>query len=590
MRQTMSAIDLSRELEKIITQANVRAVFQPIFNIITNQIHGFEALSRGPEHSPLHSPIPLFQTAEHLGRLSELETLCRSISIEGFHKRQLDGKLFINISPKALLDPHHPKGLTLQLVQRLGLSPSDVVIELSEQYKADDIDLLKSCLNHYRQQGFLTAIDDLGAGYSGLRLWSELAPDYVKIDRHFIHQIDNNAVKQEFVRSIVDLCQSLTCKVIAEGIETTKELTVLKQLGVTYCQGYLLGRPSDAPVHEIPLECTSLISQVQTRFCETAESICHSAITASSDTKLKHLSQSFLDNPALQALVITQGEEAKGIVSRHYLLEIFSTPYGRALHENYPALAIMDKNVLQIDASAPLSNVSQLLTSESANTIAQQFIILKNGALLGIGHTKDLLQRITEHRVKTARHANPLTSLPGNVPIQEELRRLKQQGKAFYLAYFDLSHFKPYNDIYGFCRGDEVIREVAALLTQHQEESCFVGHVGGDDFVMIATHARIVEQCQGLIEDFERGKRFFYCDDHWQQASMMANDRQGKQVLHPLLSLSVGILPPALTYSATEDELSRLSAKAKKLAKAAVTGFCLLQETSATKLRALDYA
>ncbi|MBB1268203.1 GGDEF domain-containing protein [Shewanella sp. SR44-3] len=572
----MSAIELSHELNKIIATANVRAVFQPIFNIITNQIHGFEALSRGPEHSPLHSPVPLFQTAAHEGRLSDLETLCREIAITGFEQRKLEGKLFINISPKALLDPNHPKGQTLQLLQRLGINPSDVVIELSEQYKADDIDLLKSCLNHYRDQGFLTAIDDLGAGYSGLRLWSELAPDYVKIDRHFIHQIDSNAVKQEFVRSIVDLCQSLTCKVIAEGIERAEELTVLKQLGVTYCQGYLLGRPSDAPTQMMPAKYTSLVAQVHARFCETAEILCQNATTVSAKTKLKQLSQAFIDKPSLQAIVIADNDLVQGIVSRHYLLEIFSTPYGRALHENYPAVAIMDKNVLQIEASAPLSSVSQLLTSEAANTVAQQFIILRQGQLLGIGHTKDLLQRITEHRVKTARHANPLTNLPGNVPIQEELKRLKLQDKSFYLAYFDLSHFKPYNDIYGFCRGDEVLRELGQLLSQYQAEDAFIGHVGGDDFVMISTDEQIICHCQQLILKFEQAKQSFYSDEHWLTQSMFANDRQGHGVDHPLLSLSVGLLSPQVTYAITEDKLSRLSAEAKKQAKLAKSGFYLL--------------
>ena len=150
----MTSLDLAKELDKIISKAAISPLFQPIFNILEHKIHGFEALSRGPEHSPLYSPVPLFQTAEHQGKLSELETLCRRISLEQFKLRQFQGKLFINISPKALLDPAHPKGMTLQLLQQLGIAPSQVVIELSEQYPADDIDLLKSCLNHYRSQGF----------------------------------------------------------------------------------------------------------------------------------------------------------------------------------------------------------------------------------------------------------------------------------------------------------------------------------------------------------------------------------------------------------------------------------------------------
>ncbi|MGI2013397.1 GGDEF domain-containing protein [Shewanella oncorhynchi] len=573
----MTSLDLAKELDKIISKAAISPLFQPIFNILEHKIHGFEALSRGPEHSPLYSPVPLFQTAEHQGKLSELETLCRRISLEQFKLRQFQGKLFINISPKALLDPAHPKGMTLQLLQQLGIAPSQVVIELSEQYPADDIDLLKSCLNHYRSQGFLTAIDDLGAGYSGLRLWSELSPDYVKIDRHFIHQIDSTPVKQEFVRSIVELCQSLTCKVIAEGIETQEELAVLKQLGIVYCQGYLLGRPEVLPCRAMKATLVPSNTQIQPRYSESAESLCTSAITVVPTLKLKFLSDTFISQPALQAVVVVDNQLPLGIISRATLLELFSTPYGRALHENHAVSEVMDPQVIQIEANEPLSIVSQLLTSESANTVAQQFIILRRGKLLGIGHTKDLLQRITEHRIKMARHANPLTDLPGNVPIQEELKRLKIQKKHFYLAYFDLCNFKPYNDIYGFCRGDEVICEVANLLLKYKSDNCFVGHVGGDDFVIISTCEHMISRCQRILADFETHKHLFYSADHWLAQEMLADDRKGEACYHQLISLCVGILPPALTFNAHEHSLSTLSARAKKQAKSANNGFYLLE-------------
>ena len=427
----MTAIDLKNELAKIIEREKINAVFQPICNISTYQIHGFEALSRGPEHSPLYSPVPLFKTAAYEGRLSELESLCRRISIQQFKNSALPGKLFINISPKALLDPNHAKGLTLSLVQDLGLHPSQVVIELSEQYPADDIDLLKSCLNHYRSQGFLTAIDDLGAGYSGLRLWSELAPDYVKIDRHFIDSIDSSPVKQEFVRSIVDLCQNLSCKVIAEGIETEKELAVLKQLGIIYCQGYLLGRPETSPKTSIPRQANIEPITHHIRFADSAESLSCSAVTCDSGTKLKLIGEQFSQQPALRAIVVMDKHKVIGLIARSHVIELFSTPYGRSLHEHQAVDNILDSNVIQIEAHQPLSQVSQRLTSESTGLVAQQFIVLKQGRLLGIGHTKDLLTQITEQKITVARHANPLTGLPGNIPIQQELQRLRQQKKPF---------------------------------------------------------------------------------------------------------------------------------------------------------------
>ncbi|MFT5234971.1 MAG: EAL domain-containing protein (putative c-di-GMP-specific phosphodiesterase class I) [Shewanella sp.] len=574
----MSAIDLGKELNKVIDRKKINALFQPIFNVNNHSLHGYEALSRGPEHSPLHSPVPLFQTAENQGRLLELEGLCRSISIKQFKIKKLAGKLFINISPKALLDPNHAKGMTLSLVQELGISPSQVVIELSEQYPADDIDMLKSCLNHYRNQGFLTAIDDLGTGYSGLRLWSELAPDYVKIDRHFINQIDQSTVKQEFVRSIIELCQNLSCQVIAEGIETQEELAILKQLGIVYCQGYLLGYPAKNPNDSIQAHIHQDPVRKQLRYTESAESLCNQAETISSDTKLKQISDIFIAQPALQSIVILSQNQPQGLISRAQLLELFSTPYGRALHENRSALEVMNTQVVTVDASTPISQVSQSLTEQNSNLMAQEFIIMRNDKLLGIGHTKDLLQLLTEQRIKIARHANPLSGLPGNIPIQEEMKRLKLQKKPFYLAYFDLNNFKPYNDIYGFCRGDEIILEVSNILESHHSSDNFIGHVGGDDFVIISTCHHINSLCQQILVEFNLSRKLFYSDIHWQAQSMQSEDRQGQPCKFELIGLCVGLLPPAITSGSSPHELSIYSAQAKKQAKKAVSSFSLLEK------------
>lgn len=576
----MSAIDLQLELSKIIDKEKIKAVFQPICNISTHQVHGFEALSRGPEHSPLFSPVPLFKTAAYEGRLSELETLCRRISIQQFKKSQLPGKLFLNISPKALLDPNHAKGLTLSLVQELGLNPAQVVIELSEQYPADDIDLLKSCLNHYRSQGFLTAIDDLGAGYSGLRLWSELAPDYVKIDRHFIESINTSSVKQEFVRSIINLCQNLSCKVIAEGIETQAELAVLKQLGIIYCQGFLLGRPASSPNRHIPFEPAIEPRGQKVCFAESAQSLCSKATTCQANSKLKYIGEQFNQNSSLQAILVLDNECVIGMVLRSQVIELFSTPYGRALHENRRADEVLTTELIRIEADMPISQVSQRLTTESTDLVVQQFIIFKQGKLLGLGHTKDLLAKITEQKIAMARHANPLTGLPGNIPIQEELQRLGVQKKPFYLAYFDLSHFKPYNDIYGFCRGDEVIMEVSRLLLRQQTSSNFIGHIGGDDFVIISTSADIEQQALQVIEDFDAVKATFYSTKHWQAKRMLAEDRNGNQCYHGLITLTAGLLPPEVTLSCNEHQLSLYSAQAKKQAKQAASSFSLFKITS----------
>ena len=239
-------------LRSLLTSRDITCVFQPIFNVEQNQVLGYEALSRGPFGTELHAPDVLFSVAEQYGLLSELELLCREIAISRFAELKLTGKLFINISPMVILDAKHPQGETKKLVEQAGLSCQQVVIELSEKYPASSSQLLTEALCKYREYGFNVAIDDLGAGYSGLKQWSELRPDIVKIDRYFVEDCHKNSFKRKFLKAIFDLAQSANTEVIAEGIECEEEMALLRQLGMVYAQGFYLAKPCALPIRHYP--------------------------------------------------------------------------------------------------------------------------------------------------------------------------------------------------------------------------------------------------------------------------------------------------------------------------------------------------
>lgn len=238
---------LAGELRQILQERDLHMLFQPILNTREGAVLGYEALVRGPAHSPLHNAAVLFETANTTNMLAELEHICRELAIRRFVELGLQGKLFLNVSPMTLTDPRHPQGETLRLLERYGLPPARVVIELSEHYPTQDMELLARATRHYAGMGFEIAIDDLGAGYSGLRLWSEVGPSYVKIDRHFVAGIDADRIKREFVRFIRDISQRLGCRVIAEGIETSGECLTLQGLGIHNLQGFYLGVPVANP-------------------------------------------------------------------------------------------------------------------------------------------------------------------------------------------------------------------------------------------------------------------------------------------------------------------------------------------------------
>jgi EAL domain-containing protein (putative c-di-GMP-specific phosphodiesterase class I) len=241
------------KLRDIIENNNISTVFQPIFDVKDKTIFGYEALTRGPVNSEFHSPETLFSYATQYGLLSELEILCRDNAIRQFSSLKLRGMLFLNISPLVLLDKNHPRGETIKSVEKAGINCKHIVIELSEKYPFLNNEALSLALAQYRKYGFNVAIDDLGAGYSSLKLWSELRPDIVKIDRYFVEGCDQDSFKRKFLIAIFDIAISAHAKVIVEGIETESEYNLLKELGMDYAQGFYLAKPQHFPSTSYPL-------------------------------------------------------------------------------------------------------------------------------------------------------------------------------------------------------------------------------------------------------------------------------------------------------------------------------------------------
>lgn len=239
-------------IKQIIQEKAVNTVFQPIFNIEQQSITGYEALTRGPKNSLLYTPDKLFQQATQADLLSELEILCRDKAIKRFAELKLTGKLFLNISPLVLLNKNHPQGETIKFVEQAGLNCQQIVIELSEKYPLPNNEMLSHALAKYRQFGFNVAIDDLGAGYSGLKLWSQLLPNIVKVDRYFVENCYRDCFKQKFLQAIFDLATAAEAEVVVEGIECQQEFELLQSLGMVHAQGFYLAKPKVEPIRAYP--------------------------------------------------------------------------------------------------------------------------------------------------------------------------------------------------------------------------------------------------------------------------------------------------------------------------------------------------
>ena len=231
---------------EIIENKCIRTVFQPIVSLKNGTVLGHEALSRITCECPIKSPGDLFVYAEEFGCLWELELLCRTAALEkAFLSMEppYNKKLFLNVNSNIMNDAAFIKGFTKSFLQQYQIDPEAVVFEISERIMITDIDGFCNTIRHYTEQGFEIAVDDVGAGFSGLNLISSIGPTYMKLDMNLVHDIDKNKLKRAIVKSMTDLSRTSNMILIAEGIETASELETLIEIGVAYGQGYYLQMP-----------------------------------------------------------------------------------------------------------------------------------------------------------------------------------------------------------------------------------------------------------------------------------------------------------------------------------------------------------
>lgn len=453
------------------------------------------------------------------------------------------------------------------MLQQAGLDPARVVIELSEQYQVEDATLLVKAVHHYRQLGFQIAIDDLGSGFSGLKLWSELEPDIVKIDRYFISDVHRDPTKKAFVQNIIRLAKATGALIVAEGIETQEELLLCRELGADLAQGYLLGRP------QADFKAAKAVfgshQEVQTHLVQDRiEQLVIVAPTVTVGTMALEVSELFRHNPTWQSLAVLDKSKPVGLICRAELQAVFAQPFGRALNEKKTIAQLMNSKAVIIEADSTLDEVSQIVADDEYNAASWYFIICRNGHYLGLGSVRQLLKKVSEHKLLHARYANPLTFLPGNVPIYREIDRLLAKAANFAVAYLDLNHFKPFNDLYGYSKGDAVLQLLAEILQQHVlGTEHFIGHIGGDDFVLI-TAAELAEPlCASILTQFAARIPAYYAYEDAQKGGITALSRTGESSFYPLLSLAIGIALPDPLQCQNHHDVAAISTAAKSEAK-----------------------
>ncbi|WP_371324505.1 GGDEF domain-containing protein [Dechloromonas sp. ZY10] len=565
------------EIHRIVEEGWLHPVFQPVVDFRSRTILGYEALIRGPQNSPLHRPDMLFAVARQNGLALDLEHACREASLRAFAQLRLPGSLFLNVSPESLLDFRLLHTQSRETMQELGIAPNRVVIELVENQRFDDLPGIVEALTHYRGRGFQIAIDDLGEGFSNLRMWSELRPEYVKIDKHFINGIADDRVKYHFVRAMQDIAEVCNASLVAEGVERLEDFVCLRDMGVACAQGYFIAKPLADPAHQLPAAVSQAFGQQRASMSTLAggpgklptalnllRAIEPLPIDACNDVAIAR----FEADPDLDVLpVVSQGMPV-GMINRHSLIDRFARPFRRELFGRKSCELFMDPAPLIVDQNASIQELAMMLSLAPKHYLLDGFIITGEGRYLGIGSAHDLMATITEMQISAARYANPLTQLPGNVPINEHIDRMLAAGKHFVAAYIDIDNFKPFNDTFGYRRGDDVIQTLGRLLNDSVDSKLdFVGHIGGDDFFVVFQSEDWEQRSWNLVRQFTEAMAVMLSLEERAQGGYLAENRKGELGFQPLPSLSVGVVKVTPGECESHREVAAAASAAKKQAK-----------------------
>lgn len=231
------------ELKRIIEDGDVDVLFQPVVDVRTSEVLGYEALSRGPRDTAFEKPMAMFTCSREAGIDLELDFMCHKAALARAMEVPAGRKLFLNALPASLMDPGFRDLLLEDLPADFPVAAEDIVIEIADRDAIEDFEQFGTQVGELRSRGIRLAVDDVGTGSGTLQTIAEIRPDYIKIDGSLIRDAERSLVKQEMLRSLLQVAHSIDAAVVAEGIESESELQIVKNCGIEYGQGYLFAPP-----------------------------------------------------------------------------------------------------------------------------------------------------------------------------------------------------------------------------------------------------------------------------------------------------------------------------------------------------------
>ncbi len=533
-------------------EPRIASVFQPIVDLLNGEPIGYEVLSRGM--GPVQAPSALFDRARAEGVSWELERACWTAAVRRIATLPNEDRrapFFFNVSPDVLSDPRFNDGSTLELLQLHGLQPRQLVLEITETSVFADSGQMKALLRVHAEQGFGIALDDFGAGHSGLVTLVHSAPDFIKLDQALVREIHRHGYRQHLVKSLVAFASSVDAILIAEGVETWEELTVLLRLGVRYAQGFLVARPASTPPRpseEFQQRRDEAIRALNFREAEDEETVGSLVIRRTcvdSSLTTEELDRLFHASPELDHVVIVREGQPPALVTRQHFYARMAGPFGDPLLHGKSVELSAHRRPLVVEDTLPISALAKLAMERPPEEVYDPVVVRDaQGRFLGTVTMKQLIGRATELESRATAGAHALTLLPGNRMIERWMRQATR-AESFCVIYADLDHFKEYNAHYGFPQGDRMLRLTARVLSDCLHllpPGSRLGHVGGDDFVLVCPGEVEASALEALCQRFDEEKRVLFEREDLARGYFETVDRLGRATRVPPVTLSLAAL------------------------------------------------
>lgn len=546
------------DLRTLIDSAALTMAYQPIVDLRRAELTGYEALTRPAADSGFAHPGMLFDAAKEHGMLWPLEKITRQQAFSACTHWDERVRLFMNCTPEVFADDRFANEILDAVCANPSLTPDRFVLEITERSDTQHIEGLDRQVRLLRQRGFQIAIDDVGAGTSGLNRIMSLRPHWLKLDIELIKDIDRDRVKQNLVKFLIHFAQLSGVRVVAEGIERHEELAALIRLGIRYGQGFLLARPAAQPpvldneissflrsewaaVHDVRARDPRLVEIA--RFATPVEQLAPTA-------PVRHGAAALARESHMPGIALVRNGRFVGWCDRQRVLIAART--GR---RGAPLSDFAGANSTSVPSESTVAEALDIAAARDDQTVSEPLIVTDDEQVIGAVGVRELLNAAGAVVGAACRHSGTLLQLPGRVHADQHLDGLIAARRSgvdtdTQAALIDIQQCSAYNSRFGYELGNELIEQLAIIIEHSVTDMAgryFLAHLGDDRFLVTGPCCELAAHIDEIVKQYEE-----------RTASMrgiqsaMATEQSEAQALY---GLRVLLLPDALATAQTPGDV-----------------------------------